>query len=164
MFICHVISVFECVLNTCECVSVMSCMRCVCVWDGRCIFSISSITHGCYCMSNKSHLPQWQSAARSPLHRLIFLSLALLFSFSESCCVLLFAVNFCLLHSPLFTMNLHFAADTLECEFLISWALFIYICCLVIRSCWEYEISHHPAPFNSPSRTSALRNVIVCAF
>lgn len=153
-------------MHVCVCVSVMSCawarLRCVCVcvWDGRCIFSISSITHGCYCMSNKSTcLSDRESVFTTDI------SLARsLFSFSESCCVLLFAVNFCLLHSPLFTMNLHFAADTLECEFLISWALFIYICCLVIRSCWEYEISHHPAPFNSPSRTSALTNVIVCAF
>lgn len=44
---------------------------------------------------------------------------------------LLFAVNSCRLRRGLFTMNLHFAADTLECEFLIS-CPFIYICCLVI--------------------------------
>lgn len=42
--------------------------------------------------------------------------------------VLLFAVNSCLLHQALFSMNLHFAPDTLECEFFIS-CTFIYICC-----------------------------------
>lgn len=53
----------------------------------------------------------------------------------------------------LFTMNLHFAADTLECEFLIS-CPFIYICCLVIWSCWEYKISNCLV-LGFASRTSA---------
>lgn len=39
---------------------------------------------------------------------------------------ILFAVNFSPPSPGLFTMNLHFAADTLECEFLIS-CPFIYI-------------------------------------
>lgn len=66
---------------------------------------------------------------------------------------LLFAVNFCRLRQGLFTMNLHFAADTLECEFLIS-CPFIYFCCLVIWSCWEYKISNRLV-LGFASRTSA---------